>query len=93
MSSRRGPTDERINDLLTVPRPISLSDLERGDLPVTTAPEPIPVGAWVRFPESPVFVHGRAVEWTDRAVRVEWTTASGRNYSAWVWASAVKRGG
>lgn len=35
------------------------------------APSPVDVDAWVRFPETAVRVHGRAIAWTARAVQIE----------------------
>ena len=75
------------------PEPISLTDaeLDKAHTRVTEAHEPIPVRAWVRFPERPVHANGRAVAWTNRAVLIEWETPDGRTVRAWVWASAVER--
>lgn len=84
-------TDDALNEMLTRPKPISLSTSELGREQVTEAAEPIPVEAWVRFPEQPVRVEGRAVAWTSRAVWVEFTMRSGATVRAWVWASAVDR--
>lgn len=87
-------TDAALNEALTRPRPISLSPSELGHDPVTAAEaEPVDVEAWVRFPEQPIKVQGRAVAWTRRAVWVEFTMRSGATYRAWVWASAVERRG
>jgi hypothetical protein len=86
-------TDATLNEVLTRPRPISLSPDELGREPVTETDEPIPVEAWVRFPESAIRVQGRAVAWTARAVWVEFTMHSGATFRAWVWASAVDRAG
>ena len=85
--------DPTINDLLTRPKPISLSPAELGTDPaaVPEIPEPIDVIAWVRYPETAVKVRARAVAWTDRAVWVEFTTHAGATHRAWVWASAVSR--
>lgn len=80
-----------LNAFLTRPSPISLSEEELGGAPVTRAEEPPPVEAWVRFPETPVRVSGRAVAWTSRAVLVEFVTHEGATRRAWVWASAVDR--
>jgi hypothetical protein len=72
-------------------RPFSLTAEELGRLPVTMATEPIPVLAWVRLPAIPTHVQGRALAWTPRAVYVEWEHRG--THRAWVWASAVERGG
>jgi hypothetical protein len=58
---------------------------------VREAEAPLEVEAWVRFPETPVKIRGRAVAWTDRAVQVEFETRDGTRRRAWVWASAVRR--
>jgi hypothetical protein len=84
-------TDAALNDVLTRPQPISLSAAELGKDAVKTPKVGIPVEAWVRFPESPVKVQGRAIAWTRRAVRVEWEMHDGSKRRAWVWASAVER--
>lgn len=72
-------------------KPFSLTAEELGRLPVTMATEPIPVLAWVRSPAMPTHVQGRALAWTPRAVYVEWEHRG--THRAWVWASAVERGG
>ena len=72
-------------------RPFSLTAEELGRLPVTMAPEPVPVLAWVRLPALPTHVQARALAWTQRAVYVEWEHRG--LHRAWVWASAVERGG
>jgi hypothetical protein len=73
------------------PQPVSLTAEEIGNTDVTTAAEPIPVSAWVRFPESPIRVQARAIEWTDRAVHVEFSLRDGSTRRVWIWASAVSR--
>lgn len=72
-------------------RPFSLTAEELGRMPATQAAEPIPVLAWVRLPAMPTHVQGRALAWTPRAVYVEWEHRG--THRAWVWASAVERGG
>lgn len=84
-------TDAAIDEVVIRPRPVSLSAAEVGAAKVPEAPEPVPVDAWVRFPESAIRVHGRAVAWTDRAVWVEFQLRDGSTHRAWVWASAVTR--
>lgn len=83
-------TESAINDALIRPKPISLSEREVGG-DITSAETPVPVAAWVRFPESAVRVNGRAVAWTKRAVWVEFSVRDGSTTRAWVWASAVDR--
>jgi hypothetical protein len=82
-------TDAVINEAVTRPRPISLTPAEIGKLDVTEPPQPEPVKAWVRYPETPVQVEARAIAWTERAVKVEWTMRDGSVQQAWVWRSAV----
>jgi len=82
-------TDGAIDEFLLRPRPISLSPAELGEAPEEDFPEPRLVEAWVRFPETPLRVRGRAVRWTARAVLVEFELRGGATHRAWVWASAV----
>lgn len=84
-------SDESVVRAVTRPRPITLTPAEVGATSVPDAAEPIPVHAWVRFPETPVRVKGRAVAWTDRAVLVEFSFEGGPSWRTWVWASAVSR--
>ena len=85
--------DPAIKDLITRPRPISLTSAEVGadTTYILEAKDPPEVIAWVRYPEAAVQVKARAVAWTDRAVWVEFTTHTGATHRAWVWASAVTR--
>jgi hypothetical protein len=84
-------SDQAIQAMVTRPQPISLSRAEIGDEPVKEADAPIVISAWVRFPESPIRVRGKAVAWTSKAVQVEFTMKDGATRRAWVWASAVDR--
>ena len=87
--------NKRITELAIKPMPITLSDAEldvESD-PIVKADRPIPVRGWVRYPESPTRVEGRAVAWTSRAVEIEWENAAGETRRAWVWSSAVERTG
>lgn len=72
--------------------PYSLSDeeLELSRFDLTRTRNPRPVSAWVRYADGALRVEGVVVGWTERAVAVEWTTASGAVHHAWVWASAVE---
>lgn len=83
-------TDATVNEVLIRPRPIGLSDAEVGPVDASAEREPLPVRAWVRFPEHAICVEGRAVSWNDRAVQVEFTLRSGATHRCWVWASAVE---
>jgi hypothetical protein len=78
-------TDAAINEALIRPRPISLTEAEIGKEEVTEPPKPSSVLAWVRYPESPIRVEARAIAWTERAVKVEWTIRDGSVQQAWVW--------
>lgn len=84
---------ERVPQAVSRPRPVSLSaeELDKDNTRVTTAPEPIPVRAWVRYPETPVRTIAQAIAWTPRAVLIEWHDPVGGATRAWVWASAVER--
>lgn len=85
-------TWEGVNQALVRAAPISLSPAEIGEDGVPPEVEnPIPVEAWVRFPETAIHVRGRAVAWSDRAVWVEFKMHDGSMHRAWVWASAVER--
>ncbi|WP_251151344.1 hypothetical protein [Cellulosimicrobium sp. Marseille-Q4280] len=60
--------------------------------PVTQAPEPIPVKAWVvTVAGDDLEVAGDATAWTSRAVRVRFVDKFGHLDSAWLWAGAVSR--
>lgn len=83
-------TDPALAESLVRAKPISLGERQVG-AEVTEAKEPIEVVAWVTFREATVRLPARAVAWTDKAVRVEFTMKDGSNLSAWVWASAVER--
>ena len=60
-------------------------------MPVTRAPEPIPVRVWVHYGLTPIEIDGFTSTWTLRAVEVVWRTPSGDAHRAWVWANAVRR--
>jgi hypothetical protein len=81
---------ETVAEAVTRPEPISLTQAEVGGA-ITELPEPVPVRAWVRFPETPVRVEGMATASTEDAVHVEFTMRDGRRRRAWVWRSAVKK--
>ena len=83
-------TDAALAESLVRAKPISLTDKQVGE-DVKEAREPVDVVAWVTFREATVHVSARAVAWTDRAVRVEFTMRDGSQLSAWVWANAVDR--
>jgi len=73
---------------LTKPRSLTLEQLTaRSTLPT----EPVPVEAWITWEDGvEEQVHGQAIAWTSRAVRVRWGVPP-RQHEAWVWAGAVTR--
>jgi len=75
----------------TAPVPIGLTWEERGGAgaPVTVAPEPISVIAWVRYPNISTHVDAHALAWTHSAVYIQWQSRG--VHRLWVWASAVDR--
>lgn len=76
---------------LNLPVPIGLTWEERGGAgaPVTAAPEPISVIAWVRYPNISTHVDAHVLAWTHRAVYIQWQSRG--MHRLWVWASAVDR--
>lgn len=72
--------------------PDSLTQTEVGldRHPLTRAPRPQPVGAWVRHRGKPVWVKGFMSMWTDTACKVRWLTPRLVWREAWVWAGAVE---
>jgi hypothetical protein len=75
------------------PESLTAKELELAIEPVTRTPRPMPVTAWVRYGKIGIRVNGRAVAWTSKAVAVEWDGPGEQKHRAWVWASAVERGG
>jgi len=73
-------------------QPVTLreKELELETEPLTKAPKPRPVSAWVRYGDVAVKVDAWAVAWTEFAVAIRWTTPSTDEHKAWVWASAVR---
>jgi hypothetical protein len=71
--------------------PASLSniELELDTEPLTRAPVPRPVTAWVRYGPTALKVDAVAVAWTEFAVAIKWPTPAGE-HRAWVWGSAVR---
>ena len=89
--------DRRMNDgiMLRVmqsgpPQSLTAKELALEAMPLTRAPVPPPVRAWVRYPEGPLQIEGEAVAWTAVAVAVRWR-AGDFVHKAWVWSSAVDR--
>lgn len=91
-SNRRHGTDvsrSAINEFLTRPAPVTLSDEELGGAPVVEVPDGDVVDVWLRFVEVRVQERARVIAFTDRAVRVEVTRRDGSTYRVWVWRGAV----
>lgn len=84
-------TRSALNDFLTRPRPISLSEQELGDDEIHQLVDDENVVAWVRYPEQPVEVEGRVIAYTDRAAQIEFQHRDGSTHRAWVWQGAVRR--
>jgi hypothetical protein len=85
--------DKRVNEsIMRGKEPVTLSDkeLELDVEPLTRAPTPRPVVAWVRYGEIPIQVEAHAVAWTAYAVAIRWAAADGVSHRAWVWAAAVR---
>lgn len=93
MKSLDEQLDRRINEFAVKPSPVSLSpvELDLGHNRISHGAAPIPVEAWVRYPETVIRARGVALEWTAKAVHIEWQAADGSTRRAWVWASAVTR--
>lgn len=72
------------------PFTLTPAELELATQPLTRAPVPKAVRAWVRFGPHAIKVDAEAVAWTERAVAIRWMTPSGVEHKAWVWASAVE---
>ena len=70
------------------PQTLGREELALDRLPLTKPPRPLPVRAWVRYPDGPLEVDAEAVAWTSRAVAVRWL-AGEVAHKAWVWSSAV----
>ncbi|PZE72887.1 hypothetical protein DEJ27_00030 [Curtobacterium sp. MCPF17_018] len=94
--NRRYGTDvsrSAINEFLTRPSPVSLSDDEIGPAPVVEVADGDTVDVWLRFVEVRVQERAVVVGYTDRAVRVEVSRRDGSKYRVWVWRGAVTRAG
>jgi len=93
--NRRYGTDvsrAAINEFLTRPTPVSLSEEEIGPEPVVVN-DGDTVDVWLRFVEIRVQERAVVVAFTDRAVQVEVTRRDGSRYRVWVWLGAVTRTG
>jgi hypothetical protein len=71
------------------PDTLSAVELELSREPLTKAPVPRPVTAWVRYGAESVRVDAVAVAWTEFAVAIKWDAPDGEHH-AWVWGSAVR---
>ena len=72
------------------PDTLTPAELELDREPLTRAPTPRPVRAWVRYGSVSLSVDAEAVAWTEHAVAVKWEAPGGVEHHAWVWASAVR---
>ncbi len=94
--NRRHGTDvsrNAINESLTRPSPVSLSEDEIGPMPVVDVVDGDTVDVWLRFVEVRVQERAVVTGYTDRAVRVEVSRRDGSTYRVWVWRGAVTRAG
>ena len=73
------------------PASLTKQELELERLPLTRTPVAIAAWAWVHYDTIALRLRVEIVAWTPRACAVRWTTPSGREDRAWVWASAVER--
>lgn len=80
------------DDIMRAGKPDSLTEAEvnLATHPLTKAPEPRPVAAWVRYGSRAVWVKGFTSMWTDAAAKVRWTVPQGGWHEAWVWSGAVE---
>jgi hypothetical protein len=83
---------QRINDGIMrgqYPETLSNAELQLDQEPLTRAPAPRPVKAWVRYSTVPIRVDAMVVAWTEFAVAIKWESPDGEHH-AWVWGSAVR---
>lgn len=95
-SNKRHGSDvsrEAINEFLIRPRPISLSEAERGRQETVELTTPEPTFAWVRYPEFPIRVRAYVVERGEKIALVRWKLRNGAEHQAWVWADALDKPG
>jgi hypothetical protein len=71
------------------PDSLQAAELQLDLEPLTRAPEPRPVKAWVRYGTVSIRVDAMAVAWTEFAVAIKWTSPDGE-HRAWLWGSAVR---
>jgi hypothetical protein len=71
--------DRGSEQVVTRAQPISLTEdeLDKDHQQLVQAPEPIPVRAWARYPETSIRADGRASAWTARAVCVDFDIVGG----------------
>lgn len=84
--------DQRLLEIATrgaKPQTLTPSELELDEEPLTRAPKPRPIRAWVRFGEIPVLVDAEACSWTTYAVAIRFTTSE-TEHKIWVWSSAIR---
>ena len=85
--------EQQIEEAVIRPQPIGLTDaeLDLAHHPITEAQTPIPVRAYLRFPEAVIRPECVVIAWTDRAVKLRVTMRNSTATDVWVWASAVER--
>ena len=75
----------------STPSSLSREELELDRQPLTRTPVPISARAWVHYGVHALRLEVEIVAWTPKACAVRWTTSTGREDRAWVWANAVER--
>ena len=73
------------------PSSLNKEELELDRHPLTRTPVAIRAWAWIRYDTIALRLRVEIVAWTPRACAVRWTTPTGREDRAWVWANAVER--
>ena len=75
------------------PQSLTRAEQRRGEIPITTDPNPSEVRACVRYPDGPTEVAALTVAWRSRAVASTWPGPDGAEHRAWVWVGAVTQSG
>lgn len=85
---------DHINDMImrgSTPASLTAPELELDRLPLTRTPVPERVKVWIHYRDAAIRIDADLVAWTPRTCAVRWTTSSGEQHRAWVWASAGER--
>lgn len=92
--NRRYPAkvNRELEELLSRPQPISLSEVELdgADQTAITPARPIPVLAFIRFPEQAVPIDAIVIRYTPRCLLIEYETRAGAVHQVWIWSSAAR---